>query len=72
MPAKPRREAVPSATSSTPDGETLIYTDSASQEIGFVSMIDLRHPTSGGSLETPGEPLSVAVTPDGVGASDGA
>jgi Esterase-like activity of phytase len=51
---------------STPDGETLIYTDSASQEIGFVTITDPRHPTSGGSLAMPGEPTSVAVTPDGV------
>jgi hypothetical protein len=48
----------------TSDGETLIYTDSASQEIGFVSITDPRHPTSGGSLGMPGEPTSVAVTPD--------
>jgi DNA-binding beta-propeller fold protein YncE len=51
---------------SMPDGETLIYTDSASQEIGFVTLTDPRHPTSGGSLAMPGERISVAVTPDGV------
>jgi DNA-binding beta-propeller fold protein YncE len=51
---------------STPDGKTLIYTDSASEEIGFVNIIDPRHPTSGGSLAMPGEPTSVTVTPDGV------
>jgi DNA-binding beta-propeller fold protein YncE len=50
---------------STPDGETLIYTDSADEEIGFVTITDPRHPTSGGSLKMPGEPTSVGVTPDG-------
>jgi hypothetical protein len=35
---------------STPDGETLIYTDSASQEIGFITLTDPRHPTSAGSV----------------------
>ena len=50
---------------STPDGETLIYTDSAAEEIGFVTITEPRHPTSGGSLKMPGEPTSVAVTPDG-------
>jgi hypothetical protein len=50
---------------STLDGKTLIYTDSASEEIGFVDISDPRHPTSDGSLAMPGEPTSVAVTPDG-------
>ena len=50
---------------STPDGEALIYTDSATEEIGFVTITDPRHPTSGGSLKMLGEPTSVAVTPDG-------
>jgi DNA-binding beta-propeller fold protein YncE len=50
----------------TPDGKTLIYTDSASEEIGFVNVADPKHPTSGGSLAMPGEPTSVAVTPDGM------
>ena len=50
---------------STPDGKTLIYTDSASEEIGFVSITNPKHPTSSGSLKMPGEPTSVAVTPDG-------
>lgn len=51
---------------STPDGKLLIYTDSASEEIGFVNIADPRRPTSGGSLAMPGEPTSVAVTPDGM------
>jgi hypothetical protein len=50
---------------STPDGRTLIYTDSAAEEIGFITITEPRHPKSGGSLKMPGEPTSVAVTPDG-------
>ena len=50
---------------STPDGKTLIYTDSASEEIGFVTITDPRHPTNSGTLKMPGEPTSVAITPDG-------
>ena len=49
----------------TPDGKTLIYTDSASEEIGFVDLTDPRHPTAASSLRIDGEPTSVAVTPDG-------
>jgi DNA-binding beta-propeller fold protein YncE len=50
----------------TPDGETLIYTDSAAEEIGFVTITEPGHPAaSGDSLAMPGEPTSVAVTPDG-------
>jgi DNA-binding beta-propeller fold protein YncE len=50
---------------STPDGELLIYTDSTAQAVGFVTVTDPKHPTSAGSLAMPGEPTSVAVTPDG-------
>ena len=50
---------------STPDGKMFIYTDSASEEIGFVTITDPKHPSSAESLEMPGEPTSVAVTPDG-------
>ena len=50
---------------SRPDGELLIYTDSAAQVVGFVTITDAKHPTSAGSLAVPGEPTSVAVTPNG-------
>ena len=49
---------------STPDGMTLVYTNPASQEIGFVDLTDPSKPVSAGSLVMPGEPASVAVTPD--------
>jgi hypothetical protein len=50
---------------STPDGKTVIHTDSASDEIGFVDITDPKHPTGTRLLAMPGEPTSVAVTPDG-------
>jgi DNA-binding beta-propeller fold protein YncE len=50
---------------STPDGETLIYSDSVSEEIGFVRITAPQHPTNSSSLKVPGESPSVAVTPDG-------
>ena len=49
----------------TPDGNTVLYTDSELEEVGFV---DIRNPTSPrqlGSFATNGQPTSVAITPDG-------
>jgi hypothetical protein len=58
---------VAETVASTPDGKTLIYTDSASEAIGFVTITDPRHPISSGSLKMPGEPTLV---PDGDGAGE--
>lgn len=49
----------------TPDGRTLIYTDSSENRIGFVDVADARHPRQVAVVATPGEPTSAAVTPDG-------
>jgi hypothetical protein len=49
----------------TPDGNTLIYTDSASQVIGFVDITNPASPVEIGTVSVAGEPTSVAVTPDG-------
>src|SRR5215207_1407075 len=49
----------------TPDGATLIYTDSAAQEVGFVDINDPTSPTEITTLSLAGEPTSVAVTPSG-------
>ena len=49
----------------TPDGMTLVYTDSAQQEIGFVDISDPSAPAEIGKTPVGGEPTSVAVTPDG-------
>ncbi len=50
----------------TTDGETLIYTDSASEEVGFVDISDPGAPAEITTLAVAGEPTSVAVTPDGL------
>jgi DNA-binding beta-propeller fold protein YncE len=49
----------------TPDGGTLIYTDSASQVIGLVDVNDPANPGEAGTVAVAGEPTSVAVTPNG-------
>lgn len=43
------------------DGKTLIYTDSPSEQIGFVDISKVEEPTGLGVLPLPGEPTSVAV-----------
>jgi DNA-binding beta-propeller fold protein YncE len=49
----------------TPDGRTLIYTDSENEEVGFVDISDPASPASDGTLDVGGSPTSVTVTPDG-------
>jgi len=49
----------------TPDGSLLAYSDSESQEIGFVNIADPAKPKQTGTLKVPGEPTSVAITPNG-------
>lgn len=49
----------------TPDGRTLVYTDGTEKRIAFVDISDPRAPRQTATLATPGEPTSVAITPDG-------
>lgn len=49
----------------TPDGRTVVYTDSEQERIGFVDLSDPPRARQTGTLAMPGEPTSVAVTPDG-------
>lgn len=49
----------------TPDGRTLIYTDSSAQVLGFVDISNPATPTEIATLPAGGEPTSVAVTPSG-------
>ena len=49
----------------TPDGSVLIYTDSESEEIGFVDISDPANPREIRKLAVAGEPTSVGVTPNG-------
>lgn len=46
------------------DGNTLIYTDSPSEVIGFVDITDAAMPAAAGTLAIGGEPTSVAVSGD--------
>lgn len=43
------------------DGNTLIYTDSPAEWVGFVDLRDPENPTAAGTLALAGEPTSVAV-----------
>lgn len=49
----------------TPNGNVLVYTDSASQQVGFVDITDPANPTEIGVIAVEGEPTSVAITPNG-------
>jgi DNA-binding beta-propeller fold protein YncE len=49
----------------TKDGKTLIYTDSAVGEIGFVDITDPAAPQPDGSLPVAGSPTAVAVSKNG-------
>jgi hypothetical protein len=50
----------------TADGSTLLYTDSAAEEVGFVDISNPASPAEITTLAVAGEPTSVAVTPDGL------
>jgi DNA-binding beta-propeller fold protein YncE len=49
----------------TPDGRTVLYTDSEEQEVGFVDLTRPQAPRQLGAVPVAGEPTSVAVTRDG-------
>lgn len=57
----PASETVAEITAATPDGMTLVYTDSPGERIGFVGIEDPAAPVPGGVLEMGGEPTSVTV-----------
>ncbi|GLZ80416.1 hypothetical protein Afil01_52230 [Actinorhabdospora filicis] len=46
----------------TPDGKTLVYSDSPGKRLGFVDITDTGKPKPGGVLPLNGEPTSVAAT----------
>ena len=56
-----QNEAVAEIVAASEDGLTLIYTDSALDQIGFVDIADARAPQPAGTLAVGGEPTSVAV-----------
>ncbi|MDT0275759.1 hypothetical protein [Blastococcus goldschmidtiae] len=49
----------------TPNGRALLYTDSATEEVGLVDLTRPAHPRTLGTVAVGGEPTSVAVTRDG-------
>jgi DNA-binding beta-propeller fold protein YncE len=57
--------AVAEIIGASPDGNTLVFTNSGDQQIGFVDITDPANPQPLGTVEVAGEPTSVAVTPDG-------
>ncbi|MFN0108267.1 MAG: esterase-like activity of phytase family protein [Blastocatellia bacterium] len=57
--------AVAEIVAATPDGRTLIYTNSADDKLGFVNIVNPAVPVEIASIDVGGEPTSVATTPDG-------
>ncbi len=55
------RESSPEIIAATPDGMTLVYTDSPLGVIGLIDITDPRAPQPLGNIEMPGEPTSVAI-----------
>jgi WD40 repeat protein len=49
----------------TPNGKTVLYTDSEEKEVGFVDISNPAVPQQLGAVTTAGEPTSVAITPGG-------
>lgn len=57
-------ETVAEIVAASKDGNTLIYTDSPTGKIGFVDIHNAEDPVGLGTLDTVGEPTSVAVSGD--------
>ena len=49
----------------TPDGLTVVYTNSSDKNLGIVDLSRPLYPVLAATVDLPGEPTSVAVTPDG-------
>lgn len=58
-------EGVAEIVDATPDGNTLLYTDSDQKEIGIIDITDPMRPNILSSIPVAGEPTSVSITPDG-------
>jgi DNA-binding beta-propeller fold protein YncE len=54
-------ETAPEIVAATPDGRTLVYTDSPLEALGFIDISEPAAPVAGGALMLDGEPTSVAV-----------
>ncbi|NOX43473.1 MAG: hypothetical protein GXP19_07050 [Gammaproteobacteria bacterium] len=55
-------ETVAEIASASTDGNTLVYTDGKSDNLGFVDITDPANPLPGGVIAVGGEPTSVVVT----------
>ena len=54
-------ETVAEIVAATPDGNTLVYTDSETEKLGFVDITDPTNPQPAGAVDLPGEPTAVSV-----------
>ncbi len=54
-------ETVAEIVAATDDGNTLVYTDSETEKLGFVDITDPASPLAGGAIDMPGEPTAVSV-----------
>ena len=54
-------ETVAEIVAATPDGNTLVYTDSETEKLGFVDITDPANPQPAGAVDLPGEPTAVSV-----------
>jgi phytase-like protein len=57
----PASETVAEIVAATPDGMTVVYTDSPGERLGFVDLTDPAAPAPGGTIDAGGEPTSVTV-----------
>jgi DNA-binding beta-propeller fold protein YncE len=57
--------SVAEIAAATPDGKTVLYTDSEQKEVGIVDISKPSAPQQRGAVTTTGEPTSVAITPNG-------
>ena len=55
------RESSPEIIAATPDGMTLVYTDSPLEAVGFVDITDPANPAPLGNMALEGEPTAVAI-----------
>jgi DNA-binding beta-propeller fold protein YncE len=62
---KPSGGEVAEIAAVTPNGQTLLYTDSETSRIGFVDISDLSNIRQTGFFAGEGSPTSVAITPNG-------
>jgi hypothetical protein len=57
----PTSETVAEIVAATPDGMTLVYTDSPGERIGLIDIADPSAPAPAGTVDVGGEPTSVTV-----------